>query len=141
MPNVAVVANESLVEIETFFKTNFLDMITLKLFQNDFTPTESVTASDFTECDFPGYAPLNPSSWLTPTIVAGSYAQTQSGIQEFMYSGSGSSQNIYGWWLEFVSGKVYLAARDPSAPIVVANDGDLYRVNIFDVLDQGIYPG
>lgn len=104
-----------------------LGNVTLRLFKNNFTPSEGDgTSTGYTEATFTGYAGviLTGTSWgITPgdpTVAA--YAQ-----QTFTCS-SATSESIYGYYLATSSGGVVVAEAFSDGPYVVTNNGDLIRV-------------
>jgi hypothetical protein len=53
--------------------TSTPENLTLKLFKNDYTPTATSTAGDFTEADFTSYTAktLSRGTWQSPSTVSG----------------------------------------------------------------------
>lgn len=93
--------------------------LVLRLFTNDFTPSELDTAEMYRECAAPGYAPasLDPDSWeyhQHPPGVACSprVFQTQ------------ESATIYGYYLTTDGGVLAMAQRADEGPITLERPTD-----------------
>lgn len=101
--------------------------LVLRLFKNNFTPSDSSVLADFTEADFPGYAAitLTGGSWTTtpgaPSIAT--YA-----AQTFTATASGS-QTIYGYYItRTATGRVWMAERFPAAQIAAISAAGQTRI-------------
>jgi len=82
------------------------------LYQNNYTPTDSSTASSFTVAAFTGYAQVAVarSTFGTPGIVA-NVAQITSSVSPLFTCTGGGGQTVYGWYMRgATSNKVYAAA-------------------------------
>lgn len=125
----------------------FLDLLTavnytVRLFINDvtagLTPTqvEALTAADFTEATFPGYAaaPLTGGSWVTtqddPSTAT--YA-----AQMFTRSATGTAQAIYGFYVVTTTGGNLRWFEMFDGPIIVTDSGDAISVTPRLTLDDG----
>ena len=94
----------------------------LRLYQNNYAPSSSTTATDFTEADFDGYAPItfNRTDWATPTIDIYSEANTTAPQQAWT---CGTFTNtIWGYYvLGNTSGKVLWAEKFAASRILNNN--------------------
>ena len=87
--------------------------LVLRLFKNNFTPSNSSVLADFTEADFTGYSAL--------TLTGGSWTTTQGDPTTGVYAqqaftGTGTAQTVYGYYLTRTSsGRVWYYQRFESA--------------------------
>ena len=109
------------VMLEAFLNKTAPQNLVLKLYTSNTTPSESDTASTYTEATGNGYAPasLVSSNWTTtpgnPTVS--SHPQVTFGF-------TGALGNVYGYFVvQAVSGVLMWAERFPSA-INIQNNGD-----------------
>jgi hypothetical protein len=97
----------------------------VKLFKSNTTPAITDTAATYTEAVFPGYAAitLTGATWAAASARSIAYAQqtwTASGV---------SVDDIYGYYIVgAVSGTLYWAERDASAPFAVRVAGDAVKI-------------
>lgn len=100
--------------------------LSLRLYINNITPSDTDTAGTYTQAGFPGYAAitLTGASWNAPsggTITYGSQ-------QTFTCSGT-STDDVYGYYVvQVTSGTLLYSERDASAPFAVRNSGDNVRI-------------
>lgn len=88
--------------LKYMLRTTSLSLVStmyLRLYVNDFTPTDTSVVGDFTEASWSGYSAygLNYSSWTfstTNSLVTAIY----SGTPEFSCTDS-SSHTVYGWYI------------------------------------------
>lgn len=82
---------------------NYLDSLTLHLYQcATLSGHPNVSVSNFTECNFPGYA--NSSITFGNVAINGSNnAESDSNVVTFTCNGtpSGGNQAVYGWYTTF----------------------------------------
>ncbi len=100
--------------------------LTLRLFRNNITPSDTDTAGTYTEASFPGYSAitLTGASWN----AASGGTITYSAQQTFTCTGA-STDDIYGYYVVQVSsGTLLYSERDASAPFAVRNNGDTLRI-------------
>ena len=95
--------------------TGFVTQIsgaTLRLFQNDFTPTVSNahTASNYTESNFTGYSAIALDQGWGSVTTDGDGKASVSYSQEVEYA-IGSSQTCYGYYVTDTSGDVLFSER------------------------------
>ena len=101
----------------------------VKLFQNDHTPSDSDTDSDYTEADFGGYSAGSLSKdGGVGTDGAGKAAQDYDPIT-WTHDGSSSDQDVYGWYIEDSGGTLVCASRFDAAPVTMGTGGTL-EINV-----------
>jgi hypothetical protein len=72
----------------------------VKLFQNQYTPTDTSTASDFTEATFPGYAQVQLTRGnFNDVTVANNVATSVNSIVPTYTCTGGQGQTVYGWYM------------------------------------------
>lgn len=91
----------------------------LRLYSNDYTPVEGATLASFTEVDGGGYAAktLDKDNW---TISSGAPSFGLYSRQEFIFSGTTTLTNVYGYYVSDAADIVRWAERfalTPVAPI------------------------
>ena len=105
-----------------------LGNLTLRLFKNNHTPTQTDDNSDYVEADFDGYASFPIDSW-TPVYLNGSgKAEIDEVNRVFVQSGVVVTNNVYGYYVTDGAGNVIYAERDPSAPVAMNAPGKTYTV-------------
>jgi len=100
--------------------------MTLKLYTNNITPSETDTDATYTEASGSGYAAktLTSGDWV---ITPGAPTEAVCTQQTFTFSGALGA--VYGYFVIRTSDGVLLwAERLPSAPFTVANAGDQIKV-------------
>jgi hypothetical protein len=120
-----IVPDEGEIELlkKLLILTTDTETYSVKLFQNNYIPSSSTTAADFTEADFDGYAPvtLNRSDWSTPTIDISSDALSTAPSQSWTCGTFGNT--IFGYYvLGSTSGKVLWSERLSVARVLNNND-------------------
>lgn len=96
--------------------------LVLKLYSNNITPADSDTAGTYTEATFAGYSAitLTGASWGAASGGVTSFAQ-----QTFTRSSTGTTENIYGYYvIQTTSGVLIWSERDGAAPAAMTNSGD-----------------
>ncbi len=107
----------------------------IHLYSNAFTPVAGMAndASDFTECDFDGYAPILLENWTLPVSVSGIAVTTADQVSFIAGAGIGSPQDAVGYYVtldeagtsllwaeEFVDGPFTFAAEDDTRAIIAS---------------------
>lgn len=69
----------------------------LCLFTNDITPSSSISASDFVEATWTGYARIDLDTWTTPEIIL-DIAEMSTPVVNF-WNTSADPQTAYGWYI------------------------------------------
>lgn len=99
--------------------------LTLKLYKNDVTPSQSSVAGDFTVADFTGYVnkTLTSGSWVAPATVSNK-AVSSYASQTFSCTG-GSSQVVYGYYIVGASSGTLILAERFATSRTMSNGVDL----------------
>lgn len=114
------------IALENFVNKTAPQNQTLKLFQNNITPSDTDTAGTYTVATFTGYADIGLTGASWNAASAGSIAY--SAQQTFTSSGV-VSNSIYGYYIiQASSGILMWSERDASAPFTVANIGDAVKL-------------
>lgn len=99
----------------------------LRLFRNDYTPTDTDTLANFQEAQFPGYLAPTLAAWGAPAS-SGGVAQVTHPAQTFTRGAGGSGDSIYGYMVTDGAGNLLWAERDPAAPVNMNGQGNTYTV-------------
>jgi hypothetical protein len=101
--------------------------LTLKLFENNYTPIETSAVGDFTEATFTGYSSQSiPGSGATITNADPSEA---SWAAKVFTSSAAQSKNVYGYYVVNAGGTICLwAERFTDGPYAITNNGDTVTV-------------
>jgi hypothetical protein len=102
--------------------------MSLRLYQNDYTPVEGSVVGDFTVATFTGYASitLGTGDW---TITPGAPTSAACAQKTFTSSAGSQNQNIYGYYLVTVTDEIFIAGeRFSDGPYNIANNGDAIKV-------------
>lgn len=106
----------------------------LRLFTNNFTPSESNTTANFTEATGSGYGNvlLTAANWV---VTSGNPSHAD--YPEVTFAFTGALGNVYGYYLTGeTSGKVRFAERFSDGPYVIEGTGDQIRVTpVFTLAD------
>lgn len=108
-----------------YLRTNLFNggNVNLRLFKNNHTPSETDDDSDYTEADFDGYSAMSLTSW-TPAYLNGSNeAEIDEINRTFTQTGTGTTNDIYGYYVTNTSGDVVYAERDPAGPVAMNATG------------------
>lgn len=106
----------------------------VELYKNDYTPVAGSIASNFTRCDFPGYAGL-AASFGAVAINAGGQAEMTSALLTFTQTAAQVS-TVYGYAVVNNTGTEVLFAERFGTPINLALAGDTIRLQIVDQLGR-----
>lgn len=107
--------------------TAYGSTLVIKLFKSNTTPAAGDTAGTYTEATFPGYASQSVGTFGAST-VASSTATATAAQNTFTRSSTGTTENIYGYYVLDSGGNLLWAERDPAAPIAMTNSGDSYLI-------------
>ena len=100
--------------------------LSLRLYKNNITPSDTDVAGTYTEATFPGYAAITLTGASWNAAAAGTIAY--SAQQTFTCSGT-STDDIYGYYVTQVSsGTLLYSERDGSAPFAVRVSGDAVKI-------------
>lgn len=101
--------------------------LNLRLFASNTTPADTDTAGSYTEATFPGYGAitLTGASWNSAASGSISYSAQQT----FTRSSTGTTENIYGYYVtQVTSGILLYSERDASAPAPMTSAGDAIKL-------------
>lgn len=103
------------------------ETLSLRLYENDYTPVNTATSASFTQATFTGYAAV--------TLAAGSWINTPGSPSTGAYpavsftSTAAQTKLVYGYYILGVSsGKVYKAERFAAAPLSITKVGDQVQI-------------
>lgn len=125
---LVVLDQGSLILLNQLISNLFNVELTLCLFQNDHTPTEGDDNSDYVEADFDGYLAVGVDSWTPPYLNGANKAETDEINRTFTQTGTGVTNDIYGYYVKNSAGDIIWAERDPSAPVAMDAIGKTYTV-------------
>lgn len=114
-----VITNDGLV-IKLGYERGLLQTLTLKLFVNDYVPVSTSVTADFTEATFSGYVAVAVDDWQAAGLVIDGLARTVEQVREFTWDGTGSPQDIYGYFVVNDDGYTIYAERYAFAPFVLS---------------------
>jgi hypothetical protein len=100
--------------------------LSLKLFKNNITPSDTDTAGTYTEAVFGGYAAatLTGASWGAASAGTITY-----GSQQTFTCNAVATDDIYGYYIvQVTSGILVWSERDASAPFAVRVSGDAVKI-------------
>jgi hypothetical protein len=122
-----IIPNESEVDVlSAFIGRPQLSTIVLRLYGNDFAPTDIDNAGSFLDVSIAGYAPiqLSEANWV---ITAGDPPSTLTYPQvTFNFTGGGI---IYGWYMHRQQGfRMVAAERFDSAPLTIPSGGGTLKI-------------
>lgn len=101
--------------------------LSLRLFSNNITPSDTDTAGTYTEATFAGYAAktLTGATWNAAAAGSISYSAEQT----FTRTSTGTPENIYGYYVtQVTSGLLVYSERDGAAPFAVTNINDAIKI-------------
>lgn len=100
--------------------------LVLKLYKNNITPSDTDTASTYTEATFGGYTAitLTGASWNAASSGTIAYS-----AQQTFTCNSTATDDIYGYYVvQATSGTLVYSERDASAPFAVRSSGDAIKI-------------
>jgi len=100
--------------------------LTLKLFKNNITPSDTDTAATYTEATFGGYSAisLTGGSWNSASSGTITY-----GAQQTFTCNAVATDDIYGYYVvQTTSGILLYSERDSNAPLAIRNSGDAIKI-------------
>lgn len=121
------VPNEGENALLNALKGTYFSLLSLRLFANNHTPSDSDTNASYTEATFPGYSAIPLNSWGTVGTNADGKAEVSEVSRTFTCTGTSPANTIYGYYI--TSGTtVVFAERNPSGPVTLNNFGQTYTV-------------
>src|SRR6185437_5811890 len=117
---------------------NYLNGLELRLFKNNITPDQDTVLADFTEADFPGYSSQGPLDFGAVFLNGSDNAESDTSVHTFTCTGvpGGGSQDIYGWYTEFPTGRAGPCARF-SAPVPITLTGAGQSLSVQILFEDG----
>lgn len=115
-------------------KSEILVLLSLRLYVNDYTPTATSVATDFTEASYNGYAAQAVGDWGNPTKISDDEYQIALPQKTFTVSSDGGTDEVYGYYFTDASDNVYSAGRDVNAPTRMNIEGDEFPIEITEVI-------
>ena len=101
----------------------------LNLYQNNYTPAETDTAASYTAATFTGYAAISLGTGASWTISGGNPTQIAYTQQTFTCSTTGTTQQIYGYYVTATtSGTLLWAEKFTDGPYPITNLGDNIKI-------------
>jgi hypothetical protein len=114
------------IALEAFINKTAPQDQSLRLFINNFSPSDTDVAGTHTIATFPGYANIALTGANWNAYAGGSV--TYNAQQTFACSGV-ATDDVYGYYLlQSVSGILMWNERDATAPFAVRNNGDSYKI-------------
>lgn len=102
---------------------------TLRLFKNNYTPTVSSVAGDFTECDFSGYAAQGTTGWGAAFAASGNTrGESDDTVHLFQHDGGATANDVYGFYLTNGAGAYVYGEKNPAGPVTMNDATDIYAV-------------
>jgi hypothetical protein len=96
----------------------------VKLFKNNYWPTDTDSVGNYTEADFSGYAGgLTPAGWSVPSNQFG-MAQSSATPLVYQNDGGGVANDIFGYFVVNAGNTKLLWAERFPMPVTLAADGD-----------------
>lgn len=116
----------------------FLDGLTIRLFQNNVAIGPQTGINDFVEADFTGYAPAVGVTWGAVWSDAVGNAYETGDTKQFTCNGTGSANQIFGWYATKGASpsEVFQFGESFDNPIPVSQNG-----NVVIVVPQYALPG
>jgi hypothetical protein len=106
-------------------KTNVMDGGTIRLFQNDFTPSADSILADFTIATFTGYLNVTLTAWSAPYLNSAGNGAILSPLAQFNAASPYTIGNlVYGYFILDAAGDLVLGGRFTDAPISMAASGN-----------------
>lgn len=119
----ATCPNEGEREIANYIRIYGTPNWRMKLFANDYQPTEFSTLLDFQEAMFSGYAEQTPV-YAAPAIDGNGDAAMAAAELTFVHNGGGIGLTVYGWYIMDNVSNVLIQAERLSAAKAMISLGD-----------------
>jgi hypothetical protein len=101
--------------------------VRLRLYKNNLTPDQDTVYIDLDEATFPGYAEQTPS-FGAASIVSHKGKIVDTSARSFVWSGSASPENIYGYYVVDIGTFAVLWVQRFSSPQVMSSNGDTITI-------------
>lgn len=95
----------------------------LKLFKNNVAVTDATVLGDLTEANFSGYAAKDLSAIAAASINGSDQGERHSNANNFVHSGGGTANTIYGWYIvidDLAATPALILCENFPTPLVVA---------------------
>lgn len=100
--------------------------LSLRLYKNNITPSDTDTAATYTEATFGGYAAITLTGANWNAAASGSIAYN---TQQTFTCNAVATDDIYGYYVtQVTSGTLLYSERDGAAPFAVRNSGDNIKI-------------
>jgi hypothetical protein len=106
----------------------YLNTLTLRLFQNDYTPVDGSVIGNFTEATFDGYASQSLSDFAAAYLNASNKAEVDASLYIFLMTGAVTPNTIYGYYVTIGGTQVVYAERNPAGGQAMTGAGQIYPV-------------
>lgn len=125
------------------FKTTYLAQLlellgslTIHCYKNDLDPDGFTLLDDFEESTFPGYAPLDLTTWGSPYLNGDYQAETDAGLYVWTVSAVPTPEPLYGYYC--TTGGTYLvhSERRADGPVLISAAGQQFTVDVKFLLDR-----
>jgi hypothetical protein len=121
MPNYWIISDGGMLALINALRdpahANYLNSLTLRLYQNDFTPVHGTTTPTFIEATYSGYVAQPANNWGAPaTNTAPPDADTTDALHTFAHNGGAVGNTIYGVYLTDSGGNWIFAQRTNVTP-------------------------
>lgn len=100
-------------------------LATLRLFQNNHTPTVTDINANYTEATFNGYAAVALGIWNAAFINGSAQGEIDAPAVTFTHTVGATTNTIYGAYVTDNAGDVIYAEKF-TAPIIMASNGDSF---------------
>ena len=103
------------------------DGCTVRIYTNNYTPTDATLLSDLTQATWSGYSAiaLSAANWGAVTVASHLASSPYTLTLAFTRSVTGTAVSNFGWYItDSGNSLLYAAARFATAPLVVTNAGD-----------------
>lgn len=116
MAGVIVPTNAGAIALATLVRTNLANSV-LHLFKSNFNPGPTTTKADLVaiECDYDGYTAKTITNFDPVYLAPGSGASIETHQQFDSTPALGTTNSVYGGWLETSGGDVWQAFTLPAA--------------------------
>lgn len=102
----------------------------IRLYVNDYTPTQESVIEDFEEAEFTGYVAHGVGEFAAAEIAGDVASATQDVDEEWMVTLTSGTDNVYGFFITDSEDNVLYAGRDPNAPVRMQVNGDEYSLKL-----------
>jgi len=106
----------------------FLPSLAIALYRNDYIPVAASVLADFTEANFPGYAPQSISTPNPAFLNGGMAAEVDADLVTFTQT-AGPAQVVYGYFV-YDAALVVVAAQRFPAPVNMTGAGASLDVGV-----------